>query len=116
MNRRVSGIPGSVLLGLHHLDYARLRAADGRRGILRRVELALQSGEVGLRSLGLIELEVDQDVVRDYPIADPIANTEAHADATDGVLELVLGPEGYDWRFVPVGGETFADSGSARCT
>ena len=50
-----------------------------------------------------------------YPISDPLANTEAHEDAADGVLELVLKPRGYDWRFVPVEGETFADSGTARC-
>jgi hypothetical protein len=31
------------------------------------------------------------------------------------VLKLTLRPEGYEWRFVPVEGETFTDSGSARC-
>ena len=48
------------------------------------------------------------------PIVDPIANSEAHTDA-DGVLRLTLRPEGYEWRFVPVEGESFTDSGSARC-
>ncbi len=37
-------------------------------------------------------------------------------DGTYGVLELTLHPGGYDWRFVPVEGETFTDSGSDRAT
>ncbi len=50
-----------------------------------------------------------------YPILDPIANSEVHNDDTYGVLRLTLRPEGYEWRFVPVGGDQFTDSGSARC-
>ena len=34
---------------------------------------------------------------------------------TYGVLRLTLRPEGYDWRFVPVRGSTFTDTGSSRC-
>ena len=50
-----------------------------------------------------------------YAIGDPIANTEVYNDHTDGILKLTLRPEGYDWRFVPVEGARFTDSGSARC-
>jgi hypothetical protein len=50
-----------------------------------------------------------------YPILEPIANSEVHNDETYGVLKLTLNPESYEWRFVPVEGETFSDSGSARC-
>jgi len=50
-----------------------------------------------------------------YPILDPIANSEIHNDESYGVLKLTLNPKSYEWRFVPVGGETFSDSGSARC-
>ena len=50
-----------------------------------------------------------------YPIVDPIANSEVHNDNTYGVLKLTLRPEGYEWRFVPVGGDEFTDSGSAGC-
>jgi alkaline phosphatase len=32
-----------------------------------------------------------------------------------GVLRLTLKPLGWDWRFVPVPGASFRDSGSARC-
>jgi acid phosphatase type 7 len=31
------------------------------------------------------------------------------------VLELTRHPKSYEWEFVPVAGETFSDSGSARC-
>jgi hypothetical protein len=52
---------------------------------------------------------------RHNSILDPIANSEVHNDDTYGVLELTQRPEGYDWRFVPVEGARFTDSGSARC-
>ena len=35
---------------------------------------------------------------------------------TFGVLRLTLRPERYDWRFLPVAGSTFHDSGTGRCT
>lgn len=50
-----------------------------------------------------------------YPIGVPIANSEVRNDTTDGVLKLTLRDGGYDWRFVPVAGGTFADSGAAEC-
>ena len=34
---------------------------------------------------------------------------------TYGVLRLTLRAEGYDWRFVPVAGSTYTDSGSSPC-
>jgi len=34
---------------------------------------------------------------------------------TYGVLRLTLRAEGYDWRFVPVAGSTYSDSGSSPC-
>jgi acid phosphatase type 7 len=50
-----------------------------------------------------------------YQISHPIANTEVYNDDTFGVLELTLHPKRYDWAFVPAKGETFSDSGVARC-
>jgi hypothetical protein len=50
-----------------------------------------------------------------YPILDPLANSEVHNDDTYGVLRLRLRPKGYGWRFIPVEGARFTDSGSARC-
>jgi acid phosphatase type 7 len=50
-----------------------------------------------------------------YSILGPIANSEVYNDETYGVLKITLRPESYEWRFIPVEGETFTDSGSARC-
>jgi hypothetical protein len=50
-----------------------------------------------------------------YAIGSPIENLKVYNDNTYGVLKLTLKEGGYEWRFVPVEGETFTDSGSARC-
>jgi acid phosphatase type 7 len=50
-----------------------------------------------------------------YPIGDPMPNSEVYNDETDGVLRLKLEENGYAWEFVPVEGESFTDSGSAEC-
>ena len=50
-----------------------------------------------------------------YTILGPIANSEVYNDETYGVLKLTLRPQSYEWRFLAVEGETFTDSGSARC-
>jgi hypothetical protein len=42
-------------------------------------------------------------------------NSEVRNSGTFGVLALTLHPSGYDWRFVPEQGKTFADSGSGVC-
>ena len=50
-----------------------------------------------------------------YGFDTPEANSEVRNDDTYGVLELTLRPASYDWRFVPVEGQTFTDSGTATC-
>ena len=50
-----------------------------------------------------------------YPIGEPIANSEVDNDETYGILTLAPHPDDYEWRFLPVEGETFTDSGSAGC-
>jgi hypothetical protein len=51
----------------------------------------------------------------DYPILEPLANSEVHNDESYGVLKLTLRPKGYEWRFLSAEGGEFTDSGSARC-
>jgi hypothetical protein len=41
--------------------------------------------------------------------------TEIRDDVTFGILTLTLHATSYDWRFVPIAGQLFADSGSAFC-
>ncbi len=50
-----------------------------------------------------------------YEIKDSPENLEAYNEDTYGVLKLTLRANDYDWRFVPVEGGTFTDSGGARC-
>src|SRR5215217_6617423 len=50
-----------------------------------------------------------------YPIGNPMENTEVYNDETDGVLRLKLEENAYEWRFVPVAGKSFTDSGSTGC-
>ena len=52
-----------------------------------------------------------------YPVLRRLSRPRSVAldDDTYGVLRLTLRPEGYDWRFVPVPGSTYRDSGTARC-
>lgn len=45
----------------------------------------------------------------------PITNSEALNDNTNGVLKLTLHTNGYTWRFLPIPGKTFADSGGGSC-
>jgi len=45
----------------------------------------------------------------------PQPNSEVRNSTAFGVLKLTLHPWSYDWRFVPVAGSTFSDSGTALC-
>jgi hypothetical protein len=46
----------------------------------------------------------------------PVApNSEVRKAESYGVLQLTLHADSYDWRFVPVAGDTFTDSGSDTC-
>jgi hypothetical protein len=42
-------------------------------------------------------------------------NSEVRHNRAYGLLELTLRPDGYDWRFLATGGDTFTDSGSDTC-
>jgi hypothetical protein len=44
-----------------------------------------------------------------------VPNSEAQESTVHGVLELNLRPGSYDWRFVPVTGSSFRDTGRASC-
>jgi hypothetical protein len=44
-----------------------------------------------------------------------MAGSEVAQNQTFGVLKLTLHALSYDWRFVPVAGKTWSDSGSTQC-
>jgi hypothetical protein len=50
-----------------------------------------------------------------YTFSTPLANSEMRDDTSFGVLELTLHASSYDWRFAPVAGASFTDSGSDSC-
>ena len=41
--------------------------------------------------------------------------SQVHNSTTFGVLQLTLHSTGYDWKFVPIAGQSFTDSGSGTC-
>jgi hypothetical protein len=50
-----------------------------------------------------------------YPVLHRLPGSQIVDTHTYGVLRLTLGDGGYGWRFVPVAGSRFTDSGSGRC-
>ena len=64
---------------------------------------------------GIREFVVGTGGESHYAVERHIANLQTYNDDTFGVLRLTPHPSSYDWKFVPVAGETFADSGTASC-
>ena len=50
-----------------------------------------------------------------YAVVNPRPNSEVRNGGTRGVLKLTLYADRYEWKFVPVAGATFTDSGIASC-
>ncbi len=44
-----------------------------------------------------------------------VSGSEVAQNTTFGVLELTLHPSSYDWRFVPIAGQSWTDAGSGQC-
>ncbi|HET7047345.1 MAG TPA: DNRLRE domain-containing protein [Solirubrobacteraceae bacterium] len=90
-----------VVLNGHDHDYERFAPqtpdaqADPARGIR---EFVVGTGGDSLYSFGA-----------------PLPNSEVRNNSTDGVLELTLHNGSYDWRFAPVAGQSFTDSGTQAC-
>jgi hypothetical protein len=64
---------------------------------------------------GMREFVVGTGGAAAYAIVTPAPNSEVRNSGTRGVLKLTLYPDRYDWKFIPVSGSTFMDSGSASC-
>jgi acid phosphatase type 7 len=50
-----------------------------------------------------------------YPVLVRRRGSQVVSDDTFGVLRLTLAAARYSWRFVPVAGSTFTDTGTTRC-
>lgn len=44
-----------------------------------------------------------------------LSASRARNASTYGVLKLTLRPDGYDWKFIPIAGQTYTDSGTTSC-
>lgn len=90
-----------VVLSAHDHDYERFAPQtphgklDHSRGIRQFV---VGTGGGKLEPFGAVE-----------------PNSQVRNANTWGVLKLTLYPKSYSWKFVPVAGKTFTDSGSDRC-
>jgi 3',5'-cyclic AMP phosphodiesterase CpdA len=92
---------GDVVLNGHDHTYERFAALtpDGRPDPGGIREFVVGTGGAGL-----------------YPFGAPEPGSEVRQNSTHGVLQLSLRTTGYDWRFVPVAGGTFSDTGSDDCS
>lgn len=89
-----------LVLGGHDHLYERFAPKDAD-GLV--VESGLRAWTVGTGGADL------------YDLGEPRPGSEARWDRAFGVLELVLRPDGYDWRFRTAIGDPFEDTGSGSC-
>ncbi len=66
-------------------------------------------------SPGLREIVVGTGGMSLYPFGTPLSTSQVRSNSSYGVLKLTLRAGGYDWKFVPVAGSSFTDSGSGTC-
>lgn len=90
-----------VVVNGHEHDYERFapRRSDGARDDARGIRQFVV-GTGGTRLTAFRRVDPDSEA----------RNSTAH-----GVLRLTLRPDGYDWRFVPIAGARFDDSGRGAC-
>ena len=90
-----------VVVAGHDHDYERFapQRPDGTLDTARGIrEFVVGTGGTSLRPFDNIE-----------------PNSQVRNASTHGVLKLTLQPTSYEWKFVPVAGKTFTDSGSKSC-
>ena len=64
---------------------------------------------------GLREFVAGMGGISHYPISTLQPNSQAHNIDTYGVLKFTLHANSYDWKFIPVAGKTYTDSGITLC-
>jgi hypothetical protein len=86
-----------IVMDGHDHDYERfaLQSPSGSADPDGIREFVVGTGGAGQRSFGTIR-----------------ANSQVRSTGTFGVLELTLNAHSYSWRFIPVAGKTFTDSGT----
>src|SRR5437773_741028 len=92
-----------VVLGGHEHQYERFAPQDPYA--IADPQLGIREFVVGTGGAGLVGTA----------FTSTRRNSEARDGVTWGVLRLTLHPSSYDWKFIPVKGQTFSDSGSTPC-
>jgi hypothetical protein len=90
-----------VVLSGHSHDYERFapRNGDGKTSRIGIRQFVVGTGGAFMTGLGSSRL----------------GGSKVAQNHTFGVLKLRLHPRRYHWRFVPIAGQTWTDSGSGRC-
>ncbi len=97
----LSDAKADVVLSGHDHDYERFAPKD-RDG--RDADDGIRQFVVGTGGKSL------------YPLVLRRAGSEVGNASTYGVLELTLAPSSYSWKFIPVEGQTFTDTGTTACS
>jgi hypothetical protein len=66
-------------------------------------------------SPGLRQIVVGTGGAALHGFRNPLSTSQVRNSNTHGVLKLTLTSTNYSWRFVPVAGRTFSDSGTTNC-
>jgi hypothetical protein len=87
---------------------------SGHDHIYERFAPQTPDGQVDA-SRGLREFVVGTGGADLYTFNNPAPNSQVKNNTTYGVLKFTLYADRYDWKFVPVSGSSFTDSGTATC-
>jgi hypothetical protein len=90
-----------VVLAGHEHSYERFRPMDG-------------AGRIDPKGARLFIVGTGGGNLRRYKTP-RLPATQVRNDDTWGMLRLTLHDDGYDWKFLPVRGRSFTDSGSGEC-
>jgi hypothetical protein len=114
-----SNVPGSIERASRTFLWEKLFAANAEillHGQHHHYERMVPMDPTGARddARGLRQFNVGTggEAVEDPTAIHPSSEVRA---AAFGILKLTLRPDGYDWEFLPIPGETFTDSGSGSC-
>ena len=72
-------------------------------------------GGLAKPGVGIREFVVGTGGEATHPFNTIAANSEVRNGSTFGVLKLTLHAGSYDWKFLPVAGRSFTDSGTTKC-
>lgn len=64
---------------------------------------------------GMREIVVGTGGASHYGFGTILSTSQVRNSTTYGVLQLTLNDTSYSWKFVPVAGKTFTDSGTTSC-